>query len=741
MKRYGMLLLFGVGMIIMLASLITLGKSTSNSESFESVHVWLVFLNAGAAVALLAVIGFNLTRLLLQRRRNVVGSRLTLRLVGTFGVLAIVPVVLVYYFSYQFISRGIDSWFDVRVESALTGAMELSRTALDMRVRDLLVRTERMSRTLNLADTRQSSYQLDQMRRQNGASELTLIGGFDNHIVATSNGVPGQFLPDMPGQDVMLQVRAGNEYVGLDPVAHGGLHIRAVVPVTIAGGAWWNRMSLQALYPVGGEQSGLADQVQQAYAHYRELTVLRGPLKLMFNLTLLLVLLLSVLMAVWGAFVAARTLVAPIQALVEGTRAVARGDFTTRLPLPSKDEVGYLVSSFNEMTQRLAEARDSARKSREQVENERSYLGAVLTRLSSGVISFNAALVLKTANPTASAILEADLHQYMGRSMVGLAKDDTLLGQFVAACRRHLDADDKEWREEMVLQSTSGRRIFMVSCAMLPATGEVPPGRVLVFDDLTLLIDAQRDAAWGEVARRLAHEIKNPLTPIQLAAERMRRRYLGQLKGEDADVMDRATNTIVQQVEAMKSMVNAFSEYARAPLLEMSAVDLNALVREVVELYLAREADMQVSMELDPALPPVHADAGRLRQILHNLLKNAHEALEGREDGRVRIASHYFRRGAEELAEVTVEDNGPGFDTEILGKAFEPYVTSKTKGTGLGLAIIKKLTEEHGGSIRLQNRPEGGAQIIIRLPVTEHTRSSQSLGNTERRAGGRREAK
>ena len=741
MKRYGMLFLFGVGIIIMLASLITLARSTSNSASFESMHVWLVFLNAAAAVALLVVIGFNLTRLLLQRSRNVVGSRLTLRLVSTFGVLAIVPVVLVYYFSYQFISRGIDSWFDVRVESALTGAMELSRTALDMRVRDLLVRTERMSRTLNLADTRQTSYQLDQLRRQSGASELTLIGGFNNHIVATSNAVPGQFLPDMPGPEVMLQVRSGNEYVGLDPVAHGGLHIRAVVPVTIAGGAWWNRMSLQALYPVGGEQSGLADQVQQAYAHYRELTVLRGPLKLMFNLTLLLVLLLSVLMAVWGAFVAARTLVAPIQALVEGTRAVARGDFTTRLPLPSKDEVGYLVSSFNEMTQRLAEAREAARKSREQVENERSYLGAVLTRLSSGVISFNAALVLKTANPTASAILETDLHQYMGRSLVALANDDTLLGQFVAACRRHLDADDKEWREEMVLQSASGRRIFMVSCATLPATGEVPPGRVLVFDDLTLLIDAQRDAAWGEVARRLAHEIKNPLTPIQLAAERMRRRYLGELKGEDADVMDRATNTIVQQVEAMKSMVNAFSEYARAPLLEMSAFDLNALVREVVELYRVREANMQVSMELDPALPPIHADAGRVRQILHNLLKNAHEALEGREDGRVRIVSHYFRRGAEEVAEVTVEDNGPGFDPTILGHAFEPYVTSKTKGTGLGLAIVKKLIEEHGGSIRLQNRIEGGAQIIIRLPVNEHTRSNQLLGNTERRAGGRREAK
>ena len=738
MKRYAMPLLIAAGMLIMLGSLLTLAKSTSNSANFESLHVWLVLLNAVAAGVLFCVIGYNLIRLFIQYQRNAVGSRLTWRLVRTFGLLTIVPVVLVYYFSYQFISRGIDSWFDVRVEGALSDAMELSRTALDMRVRDLLVRTERMAKTLGASDMRSAGYQLDALRRANSASELTLFGGFNNRILATSSSQPGELVPDLPGPEVLLQVRSGNEYVGLDPVGQGGLHIRAVVPVATSG-ALWSQVSLQALYPVAGEQSSLADQVQQAYSHYRELTVLRGPLKLMFNLTLLLVLLLSVLMAVWGAFVAARTLVQPIQDLVEGTRAVARGDFTTRLPLPSRDEVGFLVSSFNEMTQRLAEAREAARKSREQVENERSYLGAVLSRLSSGVISFNAALVLKTANPTAGAILQADLQHYLGRSLVALAGEESVLGQFVDACRKHLDAEDREWREEMVLQGPTGRRVLMVSCATLPATGEVPPGRVVVFDDLTQLIDAQREAAWGEVARRLAHEIKNPLTPIQLAAERVRRRYLGELKGEDADVLDRATHTIVQQVEAMKSMVNAFSEYARAPALVIAAFDLNALVREVADLYRTRETGMQVEAELDASLPPVHADSGRVRQILHNLLKNAHEALEGRKDGRVRISTHYCRREGEETAELLVEDNGPGFSTDILGNAFEPYVTSKQKGTGLGLAIVKKLAEEHGGSIRVQNRAEGGAQVMIRLPVNEDARSSALLQGVKRRSGGRRE--
>jgi two-component system, NtrC family, nitrogen regulation sensor histidine kinase NtrY len=440
-------------------------------------------------------------------------------------------------------------------------------------------------------------------------------------------------------------------------------------------------------------------------------------------------------MAVWVAFVAARKLVEPIQNMIEGTRSVARGDFTTRLPLPSRDEVGYLVSSFNEMTQRLSLAQEAARRSRAQVENERSYLGAVLTRLSSGVISVDANLSLKTANPAASAILGVELLQYLNKSLSPMSVENSLFGQFVSACRAHLEAGETEWREEMLLHGSGGRRMLMVSCTTLPGSGDVSAGHVIVFDDLTVLIEAQRDAAWGEVARRLAHEIKNPLTPIRLAAERMRRKYLGKLKGEDEDVLDRATHTIVQQVEAMKSMVNAFSEYARTPALEFTSLDLNALIGEVVELYRVREAGMVIQLKLDEALPLVYADAGRMRQMLHNLLKNAQEALEGRTDGWVKITTHYYHRRDEETAEIVVEDNGPGFNTDILGKVFEPYVTSKPKGTGLGLAIVKKLAEEHGGSIRAHNNPEGGARLIIRLPVTEAGHTSALLGGLQRHSG------
>ncbi|MGH8283542.1 MAG: ATP-binding protein [Gammaproteobacteria bacterium] len=734
MKRYAMPLVIAAGLVVMLLSLSLLSKSTSNSIAFEHLHGGLLLLNVIAVVVLLVVIGFNLLRLILQYRRNVTGSRLTTRLVVMFVMLAIVPVVLVYYFSIQFISRGIDSWFDVRVERALGDAIELSRTALQLRVRELLTQTEQMGNVLTVTKPRDAAAELNILRRESGATEVTLLSGMDGHIVATSSSRPAQLIPDLPGQEMLMQVRSGRVYVGLDPAGDNGLHIRALVPVTM-GSLWWRPEILQAIFPVANQQSGLASRVQSAYSHYRELTVLRQPLKYSFMLTLSLVLLLSILMAVWVAFVAARKLVEPIQNLVEGTRSVARGDFSTRLPLSSRDEVGYLVSSFNEMTQRLSLAQEAARRSRTQVESERSYLDAVLTRLSSGVISVDGNLVLKTANPAADAILGAALQRHLDKSLTPLAGDDSLFAQFASACRARLQAQETEWREEMLLHGATGRRMLMVSCTTLPGSGEAPPGHVIVFDDLTALIEAQRDAAWGEVARRLAHEIKNPLTPIRLAAERMRRKYLGELKGADADVLDRATHTIVQQVEAMKAMVNAFSEYARSPVLEFTPLDMNALVNEVVELYRARETGMAIQLKLDDSLPLVHADSGRVRQMLHNLLKNSQEALEGHKDGRVKIATHYYHRGGEEVAEIVMEDNGPGFNTEILGHAFEPYVTSKPKGTGLGLAIVKKLAEEHGGSILAQNSPEGGAQLIIRLPVTEAGRTSALLGGLQRRSG------
>ncbi len=705
------------GLALLLVSLYLLSNATQNSEMFGRMHEWLLVLNIGGALALLIVIGVNIYRLVSQYRQHVMGSRLTARLVAIFVVLALVPVSLVYYFSLQFLNRGIDSWFDVRVEEALDDALALSRTALELRVNEARTRTQLAAQQLRYVDNLVLPLRLYEVRVEIAATELTIFG--QNRIVATSSGSGTSVLPSQPPEEVLVQLRQGEPYVGLDPVDGDGLYVRAIVPLTRFPNEPEPRI-LQAMFTVPQRVSGLADNVEIAYTRYRQLLVLREPLKYSFTLTLSLILLLSLLAAVWAAFYAARKLVAPIQDLAAGTRAVAKGDYQILLPLPARDEMGFLVLSFNEMTRRLARASEQARVSQQEVERERAHLEAVLSRLSSGVIALDDDLKIRTANRTAGDILGADLGRFVGKRLDRAAGAGPFVEQFVRACRPHFDAGDEEWREQVIIQSGTRRRVLMCSCATLPGDEDSLRGRVLVFDDLTVLLQAQREAAWGEVARRLAHEIKNPLTPIQLAAERVRHRYLEGMDTEEGEVLERCTRTIVQQVEALKEMVNAFSDYARSPDLQFTTLDLNALVGEVVELYSMRSSAIRVTVELDDALPPIEADALRMRQLLHNLLKNAFEALGARGDGVICVATRSITIIDTKPAavEVEVRDDGPGFDDELLEHAFEPYITSKTKGTGLGLAIVRKLVEEHGGELEAANRPGGGARVTIRLPVS-----------------------
>jgi PAS domain S-box-containing protein len=387
------------------------------------------------------------------------------------------------------------------------------------------------------------------------------------------------------------------------------------------------------------------------------------------------------------------------------------------VPTPTRDEIGFLVHSFNDMTQRLAKASDDARSSQQQVERERRKLELILARLSTGVLSLEPDLRIRTANQAAGAILGVDLETHVGEPIVALAESQPLLDQFLAVARGHLQRGESEWREQIVLRGDGGRRVLMCACTELPGDTDSPNGYAIVFDDITALLQAQRDAAWGEVARRLAHEIKNPLTPIQLSAERLRRKYLRSNAG-DSELLDRATHTIIQQVEAMKQMVNAFSEYAKTPSMDLSRFDLNALVAEVSDLYAHQEKPLAIDLSLWANLPLVEADAGRLRQVLHNLLRNALEATEHQDEPRVEISTRLVQVAESNLVEVRVADNGPGFLHDIVHQAFDPYVTSKPKGTGLGLAIVKKLVEEHGGQIHARNREQGGAEISILIPVS-----------------------
>lgn len=714
------ILLFG----LLLVSLYLMGRATQNSEEFGRLYVSLLAINVSLLVLLMVLIGANMVKLWRQYRNRSTGVRLTLRLVVMFVVLAMVPVSMVYWFSLDFIKRGVDSWFDVHLEQALEDALELSRTVLDTRMRDLLGRTETMTAQLDHVPNEQAASALSRLSNGSDAGELTLLT-VNGKIIASSSTNSDRLLPSYPDEAVMLQLREGVTYVGLDQIPGVGLNIRVVAPVAGPDGR-----VLQVLYPVSERLALLTDNVQSTYARYDRLRYLRDRLKFSFALTLSLVLLLSLLTAVWAAFYAARRLVAPIRTLAIGTRAVASGDYSRRLPLPSHDEFGVLVQSFNDMTSKIALAQQEARSSQQQVESQRAYLEAVLERLSSGVLTLDSRQVLRTANAAAGHILGVELSELIGQPLDVMAAGHSHLEQFVKALAASLESGEQEWREEITLFGAGGRQVLICGGASLPGIAETEDGYVVVFEDVTALIQAQRDAAWGEMARRLAHEIKNPLTPIRLSAERLRHRYLKNMSPAEADLLDRSTHTIIQQVEAMQEMVKAFSEYARTPKLERRPLNLNHLINEVLDLY-RDHVPVQWVLRLEADLPAVEADVGRFRQLLHNLLKNALEALMDRNDGRITIITQRVEESGFPFVELRIDDNGPGFPPALLGHLFEPYVTTKPKGTGLGLAIVKKIVEEHGGMITAENT-EDGACVVIRLPL-----ESPELKTEEENGAGR----
>lgn len=730
MKRYGrgiwpMLALF----VLLLVSLSFMSDATHNSEQFGRLYSLLLLTNALGLVVLLGLIGMNLYWLLVQYRRRAAGARLTSRLVLMFVVLAVVPVSVVYYFSLQFLQRGIDSWFNVQIEASLEDAIELSQSAFDVRLRDMLHLTKGLAGELTEVPSAVAPLSLYDLRVRSGAIELTLLGA-NGRIIASSGAEATDIIPDRPADAVLLQARQGQAYVGLDPVGDE-LRVRAVVQVPTGGPSAEPRI-LQALYSVPERLNEKADRVQDAFARYKELAYLRVPLKHSYTLTLSLVLLLSLLSAVWGAFYAARRLVAPIRDLAEGTRAVADGDYSQQLPVTGHDELSFLVQSFNVMTRRLAYTRDEADRSQQQVEGQRTYLAALLANISSGVISLAPDLRVRMVNDAAAQILGLGSEECAEAALETLARQHHSLQPLVDTVLEQQRQETAQWTAEITLFGNRGRQVLICRATTLPGDDVHPGGLVLVLDDITALIQAQRDAAWGEVARRLAHEIKNPLTPIQLSAERLRRKFLDRMAPEDAEILDRSTHTIVQQVETMKEMVNAFSEYARAPQIQLQVLDLNRLVREVLDLYRGGRGERgrpAIAAELDPAAPRVEADAGRLRQLLHNLVKNAQEATADSAEAHIRVATRVIDSADEQpYVELSVQDNGPGFSAEMLAKLFEPYVTTKPKGTGLGLAIVKKIVEEHGGIIQAENAPEGGALICIRLRPTGPASHSHGPG-------------
>jgi nitrogen fixation/metabolism regulation signal transduction histidine kinase len=721
-RKYGSTVLGSIGVALWLAALYLLAAAAENSGEFDKWLPWILLINISGLLTLLVLLAGKLTQLVRDYRRHVPGSRLKGRTVAIFSALAVAPILVVYYFSLQFINRGIDSWFELEVSQGLKDTRELSHAALEVRVRGFLQHTQLVAHILSASSALELIGTLDRERRESSALEFTIVGT-QAQILATSSDRPMDTLPVPATDEMMLQLRRGRPYVSLDTDAVGGYVIRAAAPLDANGSG--SARVLIALYPVPQQLSQLADTVQRSYTQYANLVQLRRPLKSTIVLILTFVVLMSLIAAVYGAFFAAQRLVQPVQDLIAGTRAVAKGNYDTKLPLPSRDELGFLVTSFNDMTKRLGRAREETRRSQQAVEAERAGLAVILARLSTGVVSLQADLTVRTANQAASAILGVDLEAAVGKRFDESISDTTLFTQFLTALKSHLGAEDLDWRSQVELLSDSGKRVLMCACTALPNDLGGAPGVVLVFDDITTLLQAQRDAAWGEVARRLAHEIKNPLTPIQLSAERMQRKFLGSMNAQDAQILERATHTIIAQVDAMKQMVNAFSEYARAPDMHFSRFDLNQLITEVADLYRVQDPSADIKLLLSPELPAIPADRVRIRQILNNLVTNSLEALEGRAGACIEIETHIADEGHKQGASVAivVSDNGPGFQRDLIGTIFDPYVTSKPKGTGLGLAIVKKIVEEHGGRIEADNRRSGGARVRILLPLGDSARS------------------
>jgi nitrogen fixation/metabolism regulation signal transduction histidine kinase len=742
LRRLGTLGLIALWVLVSGGLLLLLALSVQNSVRYSNLQPWILLINAIAVVTVSVLLARKIAELVRAFRAQVPGSRLTARTVAIFGSLVIAPLIIVYLFSLEFLNRGIDSWFKVEIKQGLADALELSKSAMDVRMREYARATELFANKLGDSPGANWAVATDTQRVESGALEVVVYGTLGQVLAASSAGPTSTSLPRLATAEMTRAIASGNVYWSLEPLSEGDYLIHTAAPIAANPGASEGRFVV-AIYPVPPQLARLADAVQNSYSQHSNLVESREPVKNSFRLTLTLVLLLAMLTAIYGAIYSAEKLTRPVQDLIAGTRAVGKGDFGTRLPLPSRDEMGFLVHSFNDMTKRLRRAREETTRSQQAVERERERLSIILARLSTGVVTIGRDLVVRSANQAASNILGVDLELAIGQRLDAVFGENPRYARFAGEVALRLAKGEAEWREQLDLRpEAAGARVLVCACTPLPGDEHAETeadrqgGYVIVFDDISALLQAQRDAAWGEVARRLAHEIKNPLTPIQLSAERMRRRYLAQMHGEDAQVLDRATYTIVQQVEAMKAMVNAFSEYARAPDMKVTRFPLNALVTEVADLHRVQESGVKIDVELDPRVDSIEADRGRVRQILNNLIVNGAEAVENTPHGRVVAATQLEAVGTAEYVTITVTDNGPGFSREVLGRVFDPYVTSKPKGTGLGLAIVKKIVEEHGGRVEADNRPEGGGRVRVSLPVTD---GSRQMVARERRAEPRKE--
>ncbi len=746
MLRY--MLVFGgatTGILLFL-----LASASENSQFFDQNYSWLLGLNALIALLLLGLVATLLLRLYRRYKQGRFGSRLMTRLVLLFALIGILPGTLIYVVSVQFVSRSIESWFDVRVESALEAGLNLGRTALDSSMADLNAKARTMA--LELSDYSDAS-QITQLSRLRDQSQLqeALIVTSSNRVVASAGGNLGSLVPELPTAAMLSQARMTRGYAAIEgssenvvqsgtaaPAPAAGLRLRVVVAIPGKSSALSLQNEarfLQLLQPVPQQLATDAEALRAAYSEYQARSVGRTGLRKIYIVTLTLTLLLAIFGAVTSAFLIANDLAQPLLLLAEGTKAVAEGNLSPRPIVATSDELGTLTQSFNTMTRQLYDARAAVERNRTELENAKAYLESVLANMSAGVMVLDGQFRLMSCNESVDRILQHDFEPYLGKPLSEIAGLETFAEVITRAFTEQSakSAGDNgsglHWQQQIEIPRRIGDTQGDSDITLLARGSRLPvdnaTGYVVVFDDISDVISGQRSIAWGEVARRLAHEIKNPLTPIQLSAERLQMKLEEKLPPADVAMLTRATSTIVNQVTAMKRMVDDFRDYAKTPPAVLSPLNLNALIEEILALYIAGDDRDIIHPTLSPALPRVMGDATQLRQLIHNLLQNAQDAVAERtsddEPGRIELVTetiHYpDPDGVDQTAvRLTITDNGPGFAPKILARAFEPYVTSKSRGTGLGLAMVKKIVEEHGGRVDIQNRRNAsGAKIVILL--------------------------
>ena len=674
--------------------LFLLATASGNTSVFANHYPLILGLNAALAALLAALVAWQIHTLWRKYRERAFGSRLTVRILLLLALMAVVPGALVYTVSVQFLSKSIESWFDVKVDAALEGGINLGQSAIDRMQGELLAKARSIA--LELADrpAGQQVLLLSRLRDQAGVQEAVIVNAAGRVLAEASENLLRLVPDELPTQQALRQVRSGRAYTAVDAVAGKPLALRVVVPVAGIALADETRF-LQLRQTVPEQIARSAEAVEAAYRDYRELALSRQGLKRIYIVTLTLALSMALLVAIALSVVLANRLSEPLANLAQATQAVARGDFSRQAPVTSRDELGVLIESFNSMTRQLDDARRVVEANRAALESAKARLENILANLSAGVLVFDRDLVLSISNHGAHAILGGELET------------------FAASMREQFRSHGAlAWQLELELKGT-GKVILVHGTAL---SQDPAGGFVLVFDDITQLIQAQRATAWAEVARRLAHEIKNPLTPIQLSAERMQMKLSGKLGPEDAEVLARSTRTIVNQVSALKSMVDDFRDYSRLPAPVFAGLDLNALVLEVLALY---ETSSTPIVKKLAYVPPVRADSAQIRQVLHNLVQNAQDALENRKNSAEKPVIEVSTGMSADKVRLSVADNGGGFPEEMMARIFEPYVTTKPRGTGLGLAIVKKIVDEHHGELTIENRPAKGVSVTILLPVAD----------------------